>query len=217
MRELSENPEELFRSFKSKLKSQIRKPEKEGLTCRLDGENLLDDFYGIFCKNMRDLGSPVHSREWFRGVADEYHGRLRFGVIYFKKIPVAAGVILCFKDTVSIPWASSLKQYNALSPNMLLYWNFLKYACESGYRWFDFGRSTPGDGTYKFKEQWGAKPQSLCWYSIRLTTGSPNNIHLADVLAKKNFKREVAAWMWARLPLSLANLIGPRVRKNISL
>ncbi|MEZ5583585.1 MAG: GNAT family N-acetyltransferase [Candidatus Competibacteraceae bacterium] len=65
---------------------------------------------------------------------------------------------------MEIPWASSLRKYNSLSPNMLLYWSVLEFACKKGYRIFDFGRSTPGEGTYRFKEQWGAKPVQLYWH-----------------------------------------------------
>ena len=81
--------------------------------------------------------------------------------MYQGKTPVAAGFLAGFKERLEIPWASSVKAFNKWSPNMLLYWTCLEFACAQGYRTFDFGRSTVGEGTYRFKEQWGAKPHPL--------------------------------------------------------
>ena len=92
--------------------------------------------------------------------------------IHARREPAAGGVILCHSQTVSIPWASAHRHLNRWNPNMLLYWTFLEYAADQGYAFFDFGRSTPGEGTYRFKEQWGAKPAPLFWHNISLN-GSP--------------------------------------------
>jgi hypothetical protein len=77
---------------------------------------------------------------------------------------------------------------------------------------FDFGRSTEGEGTYKFKKQWGAKPQPLTWYE------SIDCKHVAKKgMCKANSQRESAAILWKKQPLWLANMIGPHLRKYISL
>lgn len=59
---------------------------------------------------------------------------------------------------------------------MLLYWAMLEYACDQGYRQFDFGRSTPGEGTCRFKEQWGAKSHQLYWYQLSGKKGREDNL-----------------------------------------
>jgi len=79
----------------------------------------------------------------------------RVGVVYSEERPLAAGFLYGFRRTLEIPCASSDRRYNRLAPNMLLYNSVLKYACNSGYSVFDFGRSTPDGGTYRFKQQWG--------------------------------------------------------------
>jgi len=177
----------------------------------------LNDFYNVFCENMRDLGSPVHALEWFRSVLEEYGNRSRIGVVYFGKQPVAAGLILFCGDTVSIPWASSLRKYNALSPNMLLYWDFLKYSCENGYKRFDFGRSTPGTGTYKFKEQWGAIPNILYLITIGLSKNNKRQLNVLNISNNRNITKELAINVWRKLPASLTYSLGPIIRKYISL
>ena len=141
--DLPESSEALWSSFKSKLRSQIRKPRKEGLTFRMGSSELIDSFYQVFSRNMKDLGSPVHAKKWFQAVLDYFGERAHVGIVYREDLPMASGIVLDCRQTVSIPWASTLREYNSLSPNMLLYWGFLEYACSSGFKTFDFGRSTP--------------------------------------------------------------------------
>ena len=204
-------PEELFSSFKSKLRSQILRPKKEGMTFAIGGEELLNDFYRVFATNMRDLGSPVHSKRLFHKLFHHLGDHSKLGIVKHRDLPVAAGLIVTFRDTAEILWASSLRDFNRLGPNMLLYWSFLEYTCIQGFRHFDFGRSTPAGGTYKFKEQWGAQPRKLHW----------------DVYGRfgdgKEPSENNSAWMvratqvWQRLPVFVTNLIGPRIRASISL
>lgn len=209
--DLPNSSEELMKSFKSKLRSQIKKPIKEGLTSEVGGQELLDDFYKVFSINMRDLGSPVHSKKLIQNVLKELLNDVRLVLIYKEQEPVAGSVIVGFKDTLENPWASSLREYSKLSPNMLLYWTMLEYGCNNGFRYFDFGRSTPGEGTYKFKEQWGAKPEPLNWINISLK-GEKVKTSISE-----DSKFQLASEVWKKLPVTVANLIGPRIRKYISL
>ena len=208
---LPHSKEELSRSFKAKLRSQISRPQKEGMTTTIGGAELLDSFYKVFSINMRDLGSPVHSKKLFKQICNEFPQNARIGIVNYQNIPVATGMIFCFRDTAEIPWASSLKQYNKLSPNMLLYWSLIEYACDQGFKYFDFGRSTPGEGTYKFKEQWGAVASPLHW---QYWTSYENNRIGMD---SKNPKYDIIIRLWQKLPVSISNWLGPQVRKSIGL
>jgi serine/alanine adding enzyme len=207
---LPDTPDELWKSFPSKLRSQIRKPSKEALYVKIGKMEELDGFYDVFAVNMRDLGTPVYSKEFFRNILRVFHDSSWICTVFAKDgQPVASGFLLGFKERLEIPWASSLRSFNHVSPNMLLYWHALKFACEMGYRSFDFGRSTPGEGTYRFKEQWGAKPVQLYWH-YWLQNGGP-----APELNPKNPKYQVAIKIWQRLPVSLTKLIGPAIVKNL--
>jgi serine/alanine adding enzyme len=210
--DLPESSEKLFESFKSKLRSQIRKPQKEGLVSIIGGEELLHEYYHVFSINMRDLGSPVHSKKLFETILKEFGGRVRLGVVKYKGVATAAGLIFCFRDLIEIIWASSLKSFNHLSPNMLLYWSFLQYAMDGGYKQFDFGRSTPDEGTYKFKEQWGAKPSILYWYENGLNLKTGRSVH--ETTFRLRLKGEE---LWQGVPIFVANAVGPLIRKNIPL
>ena len=208
---LPKSPEILIKSFKSKLRSQINKPLKEGLYSKMGGLELLEDFYQVFLINMRDLGSPVHSKKLMKLVLQEFSENTQLIVIYKEKIPLACSLIVVFKDIVENPWASALKEYNPLSPNMLLYWTMLEYACKNGYSFFDFGRSSVDQGTYKFKEQWGAEPTPLHWHLFVL------NGHQVTDRESEKAKFDKAIEYWKKLPVFTTRLIGPYIRKHISL
>lgn len=207
---LPESPELLLAGFKAKLRSQIKKPTRDGLTAKLGGQELLSEFYQVFCENMRDLGSPVHSRKWIEAVVKHYGDRVCVGVVYTPDgIPAAAGIILLANGIVSIPWASSLLKFNRYNPNMLLYWSFLSFAVDKGYKNFDFGRSTLGEGTYKFKKQWGAEPCPLDW--VDLLDSSPGSLKNGGGLREKVEKT------WQKLPVAVATIVGSQLRRYIDL
>jgi FemAB-related protein (PEP-CTERM system-associated) len=205
------NPSDLlWDSFTTKLRTKVRRTMKNGFDFQMGKEELLSDFYHVFSRNMRDLGSPVHSIHWLRSVLVAFDDRARIGVVYKDSFPVAAGIILSHGNAVTNPWASALREYDKLRPNTLLYWNLLKYASDNGFTFFDFGRSTPGNGTYDFKRQWGAVPMPLYWYKqgshVRRKVRSGVDVPMRSVLE----------WAWRKLPVSVANVLGPPIRKQIS-
>ena len=208
---LPESPKELFKSFKSKLRSQINKPLREGCTTSTGGAELLDDFYRVFLVNMRDLGSPIHSKALVNQVLETFPERSRIVAVYMSGVPVAAALVAGFNNVLRNPWASSDRRFSSISPNMLLYLRMLEFGCENGYRIFDFGRSTPGEGTYRFKEQWGAASAPLNWYVMFLD----GKVSDPNVATSKRF--QLAARLWRRLPLAVTGFIGPWIRKQISL
>jgi len=208
--DLPHEPDTLWTQFPSKLRSQIRRALKAQLTVRIEGIEILDDFYRVFSRNMRDLGTPVYGRRFFAAILDEFPKDARVCAVYLGRQPIAAGFLYGFKNTLEIPWASSDRRYNSLSANMLLYSAALEYACRQGFATFDFGRSTPGSGTYRFKEQWGARPIPLYWYHWS-RDGRP----IPDV-SPGNFTYARAVSLWKKLPLPLTRLIGPSIVKNIS-
>ncbi|MEO0248961.1 MAG: FemAB family XrtA/PEP-CTERM system-associated protein [candidate division WOR-3 bacterium] len=209
--DLPDSQEELMKLFKAKLRSQIRKPMKEGLKTRIGGDELLEDFYRVFSINMRDLGSPVHSKRLMRFVLEEFPGNARLAVVYGGSRPMAVSLVAQFGEIMENPWASSLRAYSHLSPNMLLYWSMLEYACKQGLSRFDFGRSSPGEGTYKFKEQWGARPNPLHWHHVSLL-----GPHVENGPNEKTRFEALIRW-WRKLPVPMTRLIGPMIRKHIGL
>src|SRR5262249_44811223 len=140
--------DDLWRQLSGKVRNQVRKAEKSGLTVELGGSEKLEEFYGPFAVNMRDLGSPVHSLTFFEKIFESFGSSARVVLVRKSDCTVGGLIALKFKDTLAVPWASSLRQYLALCPNVLLYWETLRAACAEGFTRFDFGRSTRDSGTY---------------------------------------------------------------------
>jgi serine/alanine adding enzyme len=205
---LPAEPEALWSSLDRKVRNQVRKAEKSGCVAEHGSEDLLGDFYGVFAHNMRDLGTPVYARRFFAEVLRAFPGDTRVFVVRLGGQPVAASVTVGWRDRLEVPWASSLRAHAAASPNTLLYWTMLKWAVEHGYKTFDFGRSTPDEGTFHFKKQWGAQPHELAWEYAGLTGEMPDQ-------SPKNPKFRAAIAVWQHLPVWLTNRVGPPIVRSI--
>jgi FemAB-related protein (PEP-CTERM system-associated) len=208
---LPESSDILMKSFKSKLRSQIMRPIRDGVQARMGGLELLNDFYDVFSINMRDLGSPVHSKKLMENIINGLQDKCKVVMVYKDRQPLAGSVIIGFKGTLENPWASSLKEYSRWNANMLLYWTMLQYACDHGYTHFDFGRSTPDSGTYRFKTQWGATPTALHWHCFSLNgrrAGNGDSDHP---------RLEKAVEYWQKLPVPVTRAVGPHIRRYIGL
>ena len=206
---LPDSAEVLLRKLPSKLRSQIKRPLREGAVSAAGGAELLDEFYDVFARTMHALGTPVYPRRFFSAIVDALPEHTRVFVVRLQGKPLAAGLTVARGTGLEIPWAASLRSANALGVNMLLYWNVLEYACERGFKTFDFGRSTPDSGTYRFKKQWGAEPGQLYWHYWLRNGSEPPRLNPA------NPKYHFAVSAWRRLPLALANRLGPLIVRNL--
>ncbi len=199
----------LTKGFGSKLRAQINKAIKAGASATFGGDELVGDFYRVFSRNMRDLGTPVYPIQFFREMLRAFPDAAKIVLIRMEEQPVAAGFLIRFRDRVEIPWASSLRESNSQGANMLMYAKALEHAVEDSCEVFDFGRSSVGSGTHRFKKQWGATEKQLYWhYWMPAGTSLPQ-------LSPQNPKFLAAIALWKRLPLWVANLLGPSIVKNL--
>src|SRR5437867_6994286 len=207
--ELPKRFETLWEAFPAKLRSQVRRAKKAGMIVRSGGEELLDDFYGLLARNMRDLGTPVPAHGLFESFLKVLPDETRMCGVSMAGRPMAAGFLYGFRAVLEIPWAAADRRHKELSANMLLYSAALEFGCCAGYRVFDFGRSTPGSGTYHFKQQWGAKPFPLYWYYWLRNGGALPEI------SPQNPKFRLAIEVWKRLPVTITQIVGPAIVRNI--
>jgi len=206
---LADSAERQWNELDRKVRNQVRKGEKSQLTAVVGGLELVPSFYEVFARNMRDLGTPVYSRRFFEEVCRTFPERTRVFVVRAGDKPVATSIVHWMGRVIEVPWASALREYNSHSANVFLYWQMLKFAVEQGFSTFDFGRSTPDEGTFHFKKQWGAVPHPLVWeYWTADGKSMPD-------LSPKNPKYELAIRMWQHLPVAVATAVGPHVVRNI--
>jgi FemAB-related protein (PEP-CTERM system-associated) len=197
----------LSQQLGAKLRSQIKRPQKEGVTVRF-GPDQVDPFFAVFSRHMRDLGTPTQPRALFRAIADAFGEDAWFGCAYLGDRPIAAGAGFRWGAEFEMTWASALAEHQRIAPNMLLYWSFMERAVQQGVTLFNFGRCTPGGGTHRFKRQWGSRDETLWWYqqsaAKEAATPSPDD--------------SAFAWgprIWKHLPLPLANALGPAIVRGI--
>lgn len=199
----------LWSDLGSKLRAQIKRPAKEGVTVVEGRKELLPDFYKVFARNMRDLGTPVYPQRLFASILETFPEDARIIALRLRDKPVAAGFLLGFRDRLEIPWASSIGEFNRSGVNMRLYWASLEYAITSGYKVFDFGRSTIDSGTYRFKKQWGPRERPLYWhYWLKEGQSIPQ-------LTPSNPKYSLSIKLWQHLPVWITKQLGPKIVGNL--
>ncbi len=204
--------EDLWTGYSAKVRNQIRKGDKVGLSIRFGGPELLDGFYGVFSTNMRDLGTPVYPRQLFGSILKTFKGDAELAVASHDGRAVAGALLIHARvDGVveaQVPSASSLRDAKHTNANMWMYHQLLMRAVGRGAGVFDFGRSTPDSGTYRFKKQWGASPRAATWqYYLRegdVGAVRPDN---------PKYQRRIAAWQ--RLPVWVTRLVGPKIVRGI--
>ena len=206
--DLAGDADAVFKGFDAKLRSQIRRPKKEGVETRF-GRDQVAPFHRVFAQHMRDLGTPVMPRAYFEAIADTFGDAAWFGCAWLGGEPVACGAGFHWGAEVEITWASALRAHSRIAPNMALYWAFIERAVGQGVRVFNFGRCTPGSTTHRFKRQWGARDEPLWWYGTSrgqadAATPSPTD--------------GAYAWgprLWRHLPERVATALGPRIVRGI--
>jgi FemAB-related protein (PEP-CTERM system-associated) len=209
---LEADPEAQWKALGAKVRNQTRKAERAGL--ELAGgtpEDLCAAFYGPFQVNMRDLGSPVHAAAFFLAAARHLGERLRFVVTRRDDRPVGGLVAIRYGRAVTVPWASTLRSERQSCPNNFIYWEALRWAIERGASEFDFGRSPRESGTHRFKLGWGAREEPLAW--VRL---APSGETLPMTVGNPSPALTLVSKLWTRLPVPVAGVLGPRLRRYFS-
>ena len=208
--QLEKDPKILWKSFKPKVRNQVRKAEKSGLETEIGDKRLAGDFYEVYAHNMRDLGTPAHSVSFFKNILTEFPNHSSVILVKLEDRTIGGAVTIYFKDTIEIPWASSLREFFPLCPNNLLYWAALEEGCLKGCRCFSFGRSPWESGTFKFKKQWGAEPVQL-HYQYYLN----KNDEMPDYTPSTSSRFELPVRLWKKLPVNLTKIIGPKIIAGI--
>jgi FemAB-related protein (PEP-CTERM system-associated) len=205
---LESDSELVWKKFDAKLRNQIRKSQKAELTTEIGGVELLDEFYRVFCFNMRDLGTPVWGKDLFRATLAAFEDPARLILVKKDGQVIAAGLILAFKDRLYVPSASAYRHALEHCPNHALYWTVIELGCRENRKWFDFGRSAIDSNTFRFKKQWNPEPTQLNWQYF---LNGPAEIPEVN---PRNPKYRMFVGAWQKLPLAIANILGPRVIRN---
>ncbi|MDZ7615692.1 MAG: FemAB family XrtA/PEP-CTERM system-associated protein [Patescibacteria group bacterium] len=205
---LPDTTEALWGRLTAKARNQVRKGEKQGFTVHWGGMDLLPEFYNVFARNMRDLGTPVFSPRLFTAILTEFPQAAELCVVRSAGRPVAGALLVHGDGFTEVPSASSLRAFGSLNANDWMYWHLLQRAVARKQHTFDFGRTTVDSTTYVFKKKWGAKPVPFYWqYYVR--RGDVTGMRIES----GRYDRVIR--IWQRLPVWLTRRIGPAIVRGI--
>ena len=201
------DPEKNLLAIPRKQRAMVRKGIQAGLESRLDAD--VDAVHSIYSESVRNLGTPVFSRRYFRVLRDvfgedcecltvHHGGRIVAGVLNFR-----------FRDEILPYYGGGSSEARALKANDFMYWEVMRRACERGGGLFDFGRSKVGTGSFDFKRNWGFEPESMS-YEFHLVRAT----EMPDV-NPLNPKYRLFIAGWKRLPLPISRMLGPFLSRSL--
>jgi len=206
--EIAAKEEDNLKQIPRKQRAVVRKAIELDQECSIDSS--ADNFFALFSASVHRLGTPVQSKRYFTNLLQEFGpDECDILTISADGQPMSSVLSFYFKDAV-LPYftggALAARQYGS---NDLMYWRLMRRARQRGYAIFDFGRSKVGTGPYSFKKNWGFTPVPITHAYYLPDGGDPPNTN------PTNPKYELLIKAWQRMPLALANLIGPHIIRGI--
>jgi FemAB-related protein (PEP-CTERM system-associated) len=206
-KEISADPNENLKAIPRKQRAMVRKGIQAGLVGRLTDD--VDRFFSIYAESVRNLGTPVFPRRYFRLLHEVFGDDCELLVVSHQGQDIAAVMSFYFRDEVLPYYGGSRPAARRLKGNDFMYWDLMRRAAERGTHVFDYGRSKQGTGSYSFKKNWGFDPQPLFYeYHLIRARNMPE-------VNPNNPKYRYFIEAWKRLPLPVANAIGPLLARNL--
>lgn len=194
-----------------KQRAEVRKGLSSDLIVTIgrdEGERA--EHYAVYAESVRNLGTPVFPRRLFDEVLDAFSEAADILTVHHSGEPVASVLSLYHGGAVMPYWGGGTFAARRLRANDRMYYELMLHARRRGCERFDFGRSKTGSGPYDFKRNWGFEPEPLGYASWTAPGVEPRD---ADPTSAKHAARIA---LWKRLPLGLANLIGPHIARGLA-
>jgi FemAB-related protein (PEP-CTERM system-associated) len=208
--ELAGDDEAQLLAIPRKQRAEVRKGLDKGLTVETgSGKRDLDWHYRVYSESVRNLGTPVFPRALMAEVLAAFGDDADILTVLSDGKPVASVLSLYYNGAVMPYWGGGVWEARALRANDIMYYALMNHARRRGCTRFDFGRSKVDSGAYFFKKNWGFEPEPLS-YSVRTADGAePRDVNPNS----PKYKAQIA--LWQKLPLPVANLIGPWISKGL--
>jgi lipid II:glycine glycyltransferase (peptidoglycan interpeptide bridge formation enzyme) len=181
----------------------IRRAEKSSLDYKWVKDS--HNFYKLYSKNMHVLGSPTHSQKFYDTILEYFPDNSRIMEVYHENVCIYGAFYLFHRTNMINSWSSTLPEYRSLNPTDYGIWKAILWGIKNGYSTYDFGRSQINSGNLEFKRRWNATQKPLFYYYYS------NNKYLN--VTHKNPNRSKFEKYWVKMPNTLVNTLGPRIRK----
>ena len=191
-----------------KQRAMVRKGIKNGLRSEIDGS--VDRFFALFADNVHRHGTPALPKRYFQALSDEFGADCEvLTVVSAEGRPLSSGLSFYFRDEVLPYYAGDDEAARDLAANDFKFWELMRRACARGIKVFDYGRSKQGTGPYAFKKNWGFEPTPMHYeYRLYKRDAVPQN-------NPNNTKYKLMIEAWRRLPIGVANWLGPFIVRNL--
>jgi FemAB-related protein (PEP-CTERM system-associated) len=204
---ITPDAEALLRAVPRKRRAMLRKAQALGLESEVDGD--VRRFYRVYSRRIRDLGTPVYPAAYFRTLLEVFRADCEVLTVVLSGAPLSSVISFRFRDEVLPYYGGGLEEARRCAANDFMYWEVMRRACVNGAGVFDFGRSKLGTGTFAYKSIWGFEPQPLHHeYFLLRQSEMPN-------LNPLNPKYALWVALWRRLPLFVANALGPLISRGL--
>lgn len=188
-------------------RAMIRKGLKGGLKSEIDVD--IERFFPLFASNALRQGTPVLPRKYFLLLQEVFGSDCEILSVVKDGRVLSSVFSFYFRDEVLPYHAGDAVEARALAANDFKYWELMRRACERGIRVFDYGRSKHGTGAFEFKKNWGFEPQPLHYeYQLYRAKKVPDTNPL-------NPKYKLFIELWKKMPIPIANWLGPHIIKNL--
>jgi FemAB-related protein (PEP-CTERM system-associated) len=201
------DPEKNMLEIPRKQRAMVRK----GIKFELASEIVATParLYPVYAESVRNLGTPVFARRYFDALKQEFGEACEILMITHQGRDIAGVMNFYFRDEVLPYYGGGTEQARQLAANDFMYWEVMRRACQRGIRVFDFGRSKRGTGAFDFKKNWGFTPEPLHYlYKLHKSADLPD-------LNPLNPKFRLFIETWKRLPLPVANAVGPHIVRSL--
>jgi len=207
-KELDDDEEKNMLAIPRKQRAVIRKGIKAGLISEIDPE--IERFYQAYSESVRNLGTPVFAKKYFAILKQVFKDQCEILTVLDKNGQLIASVMnFYFKDEVLPYYGGGTEHARSVQGNDFMYWEVMRRAVAKGIKIFDYGRSKEGTGSYRFKKHWGFEPKPL-YYEFHLVKS--DSIPDINPLNPK-YKMFISAWK--RLPLTVSQIVGPWLAKDL--
>ncbi len=209
IREIYDGEEKNMLAIPRKQRRMIRQGIKHQLKSKIGGKEFLKEFYHIYSMSLRNLGTPAFPFRFFEILLEELGEQCKILSVWYENQIAAAVMTFCYKDQLLPYYGGGLPQFLRYAVYDFMYWELMRFGWEHGYKVFDFGRSKQGTGAYAFKRHWGFEPTPLPYQYYLPNGGTIPNV------SPTNPKFQPFILLWKKLPLPIANLIGPQIIKYL--
>jgi FemAB-related protein (PEP-CTERM system-associated) len=205
---ISASDEDNLKAIPRKQRAVVRAGIGGGLTSRIDAD--VKALWTLYSESVRNLGTPVFPRNWFRTLADEFADACEILTVEHAGQAVSSVMSFRFRDEILPYYGGGSAAARDCKANDFMYWEVMRRAAASGARLFDYGRSKRDTGSYRFKTHWGFEPAPLHYeYHLVKARAVPN-------VSPTNPKYRLFVETWKRLPLALSRRLGPLVARSLA-